>query len=68
MGGRDAPFFMAHKVDGVEVTGPQANWSADQALDPMADQRQFKFNAALTTTTNSVPATATLQLFSHRDA
>ena len=52
------PFFMAHKVDGVEVTGPQAKWSDDQALDSMADQRQFRFNAALTSTTNSVPATA----------
>ena len=52
------PFFMAHKVDGVEVTGPQSKWSDDQALDPMADQRQFRFNATLTATTNSVPATA----------
>ena len=30
------PFFMAHTVDGTEVTGAVAQWSADQALDPLA--------------------------------
>ena len=34
MGGRDAPFFMAIKIDGTAVTGERAGWPGNQTLDP----------------------------------
>lgn len=46
---------MAIKVDGTEVTGEVAGWATNGALDPMADQPKYTFNAALTTTTKSAP-------------
>ena len=43
------PFFMTISVDGVELSGAQGQWVADQTLDPLAQQPQYTLSEDLTT-------------------